>query len=85
MKSTIEFSDQLQAEIERARRQYGLTMRALVERGIRLAIAEQEAAYGTRVVLPVDGDPSIAREDDAVHLVRAARAEDIPVVSPAPR
>lgn len=85
MKSTIEFSDQLQAEIERARRQYGLTMRALVERGIRLAIAEQEAAYGTRVALPVDGDPTNRREDDAVQLVRAVRAEDTALRPPAPR
>lgn len=75
MKTTIEFSDELSAQIDRLRARDGVSMKALVEEGMRMAIAVREAQASYHFVPVVAGAQEPRRDIDVNALVRAANSD----------
>jgi|CXWL01.1.fsa_nt_gi hypothetical protein len=75
MKTTIEFSDELLRQIERLRAREGVTMRALIEEGLRLAIAAREREGEFRLDLPIVGGPPQSAQIDLNALIRESNAD----------
>ncbi len=75
VKTTIEFSDELSAQIDRLRARDGVSMKSLIEEGIRLAIAAREAQADYRFVPVVVGAEDSSLDIDVNALVRAANAD----------
>ncbi len=75
MKTTIEFSDELSAQIDRLRARDGVSMKALIEEGMRMVIAVREARADYRFVPVVAGANDIQRNVDVNALIRAANSD----------
>ncbi len=75
MKTTIEFSDELSAQIDRLRARDGVSMKALIEEGMRMVIAVREARADYRFVPVVAGADEPQRSVDVNALVRAANSD----------
>lgn len=75
MKTTVEFNDDLLAEIKRAKARDGVSMKELVEEGLRLAIAVREQRAGYRFRPVVVGEASEVLDVDVNALVLAGNAE----------
>lgn len=75
MKTTVEFNDDLLAEIKRAKARDGVSMKELVEEGLRLAIAVREQRAGYRFRPVVVGEASADLDLDVNALIQAGNAE----------
>lgn len=73
MKTTIDIADALFAEAKAQAQKEGVTLRALVEEGLRDVLRRRGAAAAPkRLVLPTTGDPR--RPDDPAEIAAALRA-----------
>jgi hypothetical protein len=75
MKTTIEFSDELSAQIDRLRSRDGVSMKSLIEEGMRMVIAVREAQADYRFVPVVVGADEPQRDVDVNALVSAANSD----------
>jgi hypothetical protein len=71
MKTTIEFSDELSAQIDRLRARDGVSMKALIEEGVRMVVAARESQASYRFVPVVAGAEQPLQDIDVNALVRA--------------
>lgn len=73
MKTTIDIADALFAEAKAQAQKEGVTLRALVEEGLRDVLGRRgTAATPKRLELPTTGDPT--RPDDPAEIAAALRA-----------
>ncbi len=75
MKTTIEFNDELLAQIKCLKSRDGISMKELIEEGLRLAIAVREQRAGYHFTPVIVGQANAAAAVDVNALVEAANAD----------